>query len=338
MLDKIKHAFSPRKVIIFFFDVMCYLMVCAVIAIISEHISHLYPLFSRFVNVAIILCFLTAVSRSFIFRIYNNVWRYSNSFSYLIIVAADVSACACAIPLSLLLKTYCGIWPIIMVAAGFNIVTLCSRFVYQLMYKHINEKESRTENNKINVAIVGAGQLGVLLAEELILKSTSHYNPICFIDTDMDKVGSKIRGMKVYREDDDIIATVKRLPIQEILIALPRIDNERALALYEFYSQTGCKVKLYDTAVQDISAPSNARGTRRSIREFQIEDLLFRRSIEVNDSESLAYYRNKVILVTGGGGSIGSQKAMFCYGQYYLQKFQESLLILKIYPSYLQFQ
>ena len=307
MLDKIKHAFAPRKVIIFFFDVMCYLMVCAVIAIMSEHISHLYPLFSRFVNVAIILCFLTAVSRSFVFRIYNNVWRYSNSFSYLIIVAADVSACACAIPLSLLLKTYCGIWPVIIVAAGFNIVTLCSRFVYQLMYKHLNEKESRTENNKINVAIVGAGQLGVLLAEELILKSTSHYNPICFIDTDMDKVGSKIRGMKVYREDDDIIATVKRLPIQEILIALPRIDNERALALYEFYSQTGCKVKLYDTAVQDISTPSNARGTRRSIREFQIEDLLFRRSIEVNDSESLAYYRNKVVLVTGGGGSIGSE-------------------------------
>ena len=306
MLDRIKHAFAPRKVVIFFFDIMCYLMVCAVIAIISEHVSPLYPLFSRFVNASIILCLLTSISRAFVFRIYNNVWRYSNSYSYLIIVAADISACLCAIPLSILLKTYCGIWPIVMVAAGFNIVTLCSRFVYQLMYKHLNEKESKTENNKINVAIVGAGQLGVLLAEELILKSTSHYNPFCFIDTDTDKVGSKIRGMKVYYEDENIIATIKNLPIQEILIALPRIDNERALALYEFYSQTGCKVKLYDTAVQDISS-SSSRGTRRSIREFQIEDLLFRRSIEINDSESLSYYRNKVVLVTGGGGSIGSE-------------------------------
>ncbi len=307
MLDKIKHAFAPRKVIIFCFDIMCYLMVCAVIAIISEHISHLYPLFSHFVNVAIILCVLTSISRAFVFRIYNNVWRYSNSYSYLIIVAADISACICTIPLSILLKTYCGIWPVVVVAAGFNIVTLCSRFVYQLMYKHLNEKESRTENNKINVAIVGAGQLGVLLAEELILKSTSHYTPYCFIDTDTDKVGSKIRGLKVYYEDESIIDTIKDLPVQEILIALPRIDNERALALYEFYSRTGCKVKLYDTAVQDISSPSSSRGTRRSIREFQIEDLLFRRSIEVSSPESRAYYRNKVVLVTGGGGSIGSE-------------------------------
>ena len=92
MLDRIKRLFAPRKVVIFSFDVMCYLMVCAVIAIISEHVSPLYPLFSRFVNVAIILCALTAVSRAFVFRIYNNVWRYSNSYSYLIIVAADISA------------------------------------------------------------------------------------------------------------------------------------------------------------------------------------------------------------------------------------------------------
>lgn len=156
--------------------------------------------------------------------------------------------------------------------------------------------------NKINVAIIGAGSVGVLLARELLLNKGAHYRPYCFVDTDSQKVGNTITGIRVYPEKG-IIERLKALPIQEVIIALPNLDGDEKQRLYEFYHQSGCKVKLYDFSFSKEESGSG----KRVLREFSIEDLLSRDVIRFETETIRPAYQGKTILVTGGGGSIGSE-------------------------------
>ena len=101
-------------------------------------------------------------------------------------------------------KVYLGIWQSLSIVAVNCLATLITRFSYQLYHSYGN-RVPVSELNKIRVAIVGAGQVGVLLAEELRVNKKSHYIPYCFIDTDKSKIGNKISGLKVYPENDETI-------------------------------------------------------------------------------------------------------------------------------------
>ena len=153
----------------------------------------------------------------FISRVYSNVWRYANSLSYLHIVIADIASGILIIALTNFIPdANVGLWKTLALIASFNIATLCSRFIYQLKYMNSHQNPA---SNKIGIAIVGAGPIGCLLTDELKLNPNSHYKPICFIDTDKDKIGNLVRGIKVYDEKDNIIEKLSTLPVQEILIA-----------------------------------------------------------------------------------------------------------------------
>lgn len=157
-------------------------------------------------------------------------------------------------------------------------------------------------NNKINIAIVGAKNLGVLLARELLSNPRAHYYPYCFIDSDVQKVGNMIAGIRVYPEKG-IIDRLRMMPVQEIIIALPHLNGQQKMEKYEFYRQSDCKVKLYDFPFNQAENTE----AKRMLREFSIEDLLAREVIQFNDQDSRPVYHGKTILVTGGGGSIGSE-------------------------------
>ena len=185
-------------------------------------------------------------------------------------------------------------------------ITLVSRFVYQQKHKSTTRTISEG-GNKIKVAIIGAGQVGALLAEELLYFRGSHYRPVMFVDRSPGKVGSRVEGITVFAEGEDTLAVIREKGVQEIFIAIPQLTSERASEMLEFYSQTGCKIKLYDFAINSDS--STIESDKRVIREFDIEDLLFRRAKDVMDEDVKAFYEGKVVLITGGGGSIGSELA-----------------------------
>lgn len=160
-----------------------------------------------------------------------------------------------------------------------------------------NEKEVQ----KIKVAIIGAGRVGVSLAEELLNNSEAAYIPRGFIDVNKEKVGREIHDIPVWSEDEATLQKLGEFEVQEIIFAIPSMDAEKKKALYEYYKNAGYKLKVYDYPTM------YAAGGKRHLREFDIEELLFRKPLVVSDERTNAYYKDKIVLITGGGGSIGSE-------------------------------
>lgn len=255
-----------------------------------------------------------------VLRVYRNIWRYANARAYLDIVMADAIGGGVAVLLeyilhnSLNLPLYIGAWVSISVVAVANCCTLISRFVYQQLYSnnYLNQKNAECDtvsrDRRINVAIVGAGRVGALLAEELLCYEGSYYRPVCFIDNSPVKLGGKLAGLPVYADDESVFERLKHYPVQEIIIAIPQLGGDRAHEMFKFYARSGCKVKLYDFPRHEMGQGNDEGSSqKRVIREFKIEDLLFRNSIKVTDEGIGSFYEGRCVLVTGGGGSIGSE-------------------------------
>lgn len=163
-------------------------------------------------------------------------------------------------------------------------------------------KEKEDGGRKINIAIMGAGRLGTLLADELLGNDNASYLPVCFIDGDKNKQGRVIMGLPVVAEGANGVPDLKDLGVQEVVFAITDLTPEKGDFLFKFYRGAGYKIKVYDYPMQDV----NKQG-KRALREYDIEELLFRKPILVNNELTKAFYKDKVVLITGGGGSIGSE-------------------------------
>lgn len=295
---------NRRKWLLALVDSCCFAFSYAMLLSISALSNSLQPGMPYLSNA--FLFYIVLMLTRCIMRIYSNIWRYAGARTYMTIVISDFVGGCLALALSDVLDMYVGGWKSISVVTLFCLASLFVRFSYQWLYQHLNESDREKQArdaHKIAVAIVGAGQVGSLLAEELMYNVNSHYKPVCFVDRDRAKVGSRLFGLRVYAEDDDIIARLREMAVQEIVLALPKIDGDEASRLLQFYSQTGCRVKMYDFSL----STANPAGKKRALRDIRIEDLLFRESLSVNNEQSRAFYTGKTVLVTGGGGSIGSE-------------------------------
>ena len=274
----------------------------------------------RWANFLVLLFFV--IMGRIVAKVYHNVWRYPNVRAYMTLVISDLCSGGVAYLLTYVLAhvgidymryVYIDFWQTFCVLSLFMLGTLTLRFGYQLMHQ-LRNKGARIRGdlgnlNKIGIAIVGAGQIGCHLAEELRINPASRYNPICFIDHSKEKIGMRVADLKVYGEDEFILDRLASLPIQEIFLAITDITAEESRRLIKFYGEAGYKVKVYDFPTRDISDTQGGEGSRRTVREFQIEELLGRESLanKINLDELRSYYTGKVVLVTGGGGSIGSE-------------------------------
>ena len=264
------------------------------------------------INLARMLALVvTIMAGRIVFGVYRNIWRYANIQTYLTIMVSDFVS---NVLLMLLGRVWfavnLGIGVHLIVAMAILLVTLLSRYCYQLLYAYRNRNADKNiEGNafsqlyKVEVAIVGAGNVGATLSDEFFRNPRSRYEPVCFIDTDPEKVGQTVNGVPVYPEDDSTANLLKRMKVREIIIALPDLTVERKQKLYERYQDTGCAVKVYDYP----SGTEEKSTAKRALRDFRIEDLLFRDTIQVENSQTMAFYGGKTVLVTGGGGSIGSE-------------------------------
>lgn len=252
-----------------------------------------------------LLVFLLCVFASrYIFRIYRNIWRYASSVVYSKLVLCDlISGIVFGLIGWAVKPLNIGFLNYVILTLTLIVTTISSRLVYQMYYNEANTHSDRSsvdnEHVKKNIAIVGAGNIGATLAKELMRNPKSLLVPYCFIDKDAAKIGCEINGVPIFADNDDIVAKLKQMPIDMIVIAIPDASSDIKKRLFDKYSKTGYTVKLYDYLQSNDS--------KLSLRNFTIEDVLFRDTIKVNSEQAKIFYTGKVVMVTGGGGSIGSE-------------------------------
>ena len=267
----------------------------------------------------------------FLFRtllgVYRQVWHYADAPAFMKLMIADVLAMALHYTVQHFLPfNRMSFMRTMALFAGNLLLAMSARMGWQYLYKiksrdsrisdlfrniienltgiHIRpgEAEEGAAGQKTNIAIVGAGRVGTALAEELLANPRSTYLPVFFIDNDKEKIGRWISGLKVFGEENVNEEMLAGYPVQEVVFALPKMDADRARELYARYKEYGCRVKVYDYPLAHTED-----GARRSMREFDMEELLFRRPEDFLSPETREYYAGKTVLISGGGGSIGSE-------------------------------
>lgn len=297
-ISKIFHGYYRKLILLIFDAVSC--VIIDVLYLIAARMSSTSPDYKidKYIANTILMMFCMFAVRIFL-KVYKNVWRYPNIKAYFSLICSDAIGAIIALTISRFSGIYEGIWQFVIVASLCSLLALMSRFVYQFIYRNSNKKIS-DESELIDIAIVGAGRVGSVLAQELISNPKSEYNPVCFIDDDNTKIGNLVVGLPVYGQNS-IEKVVSSLGIKEFVVTITDMDVDKMNKLHEQYSKFG-KVKIYDSPFG--KSDSNEK---KIIRDFQIEDLLFRNPIKMENRDVLKYYSGKTVLVTGGGGSIGSE-------------------------------
>ena len=260
-------------------------------------------------------------------KIYRQIWRYGGIQCYIRLLIVDAVAFAVTLAFELLFRSILPIRSIafsrLLSIASMNLLgALAIRMVYRYCFKCGTAdtgygkflrlvlktfsgedliRASDNGNQKIKIAIVGAGRVGVNLAEELLSNAAASYIPRCFIDVSPEKAGRSIHGIPVLMENESTLKDMQAHEVQEVVFAIPDLPDEKKRNLYALYSGAGYKIKVYDFPVMQTA------GKKRYLREFDIEELLFRKPILISNEKTSGAYRDKVILITGGGGSIGSE-------------------------------
>ncbi len=299
-------SIKNRKLILFSVDGVAFLFVYGLMIIatmIADQKVHL-ELFELYLpNFMLFLSFL--LTARYVGGVYSTLWRYANPNAFLKMIIMDAIGGTLATLLTLAIPgMFIGLWKSISIVALFNVGTLSLRFIYQWFYKQLSILDGEAAD-RTKVAIVGAGQVGALLAEELKCTANSKYLPVCFIDNAKDKIGSLVSGLRVLEECEETFELINELKVKEFILALPTIDEEAVKKIYKYYSRPGYRVKLYDVPLNERFEDGESQ--KRIIMDFKVEDLLFRSSKNIIDDHTRKYYKDKTILVTGGGGSIGSE-------------------------------
>lgn len=186
------------------------------------------------------------------------------------------------------------------------LLMLCgsSRFLYRNIRSLKNKKHLMwKDKDYTNVMIVGAGEAGNILLRETYLSEHVHKQVVCFIDDDIRKQGRFMNGVPIVGGKSSIVENVKKYDVSEIYIAIPSATVQQRKEIIEICKDTGCKLKILPGIYQLI----NNEVSISKLKNVEIEDLLGREPIQVNIKQIASYVQNKVVMITGGGGSIGSE-------------------------------
>lgn len=319
-----------RKVILLFFDiamfVLSYLLVYYILKA-NRIFEFNDPATELYYFMIMVTC--TTVVR-FVFRTYGSIWRYAESMDYLYLISADFLGC---------LLSFTVMRPIMhLKVPAFFIASICSLSLLLVLFSRItyrqlsiyrqSRRQAKGEVEDKYVAIIGAGAAGVAVLNELKNDKTHNFIPYCFIDTDTAKIGSFVQGVKVVHPDSGIAKLLKESPVSDIIIAIPSADSEKKKRIIKECAATGCKVKMYEYVFERMEGADKKHSKRLGIRDVKIEDLLSRGVITFENDNVKRQIAGNTIMVTGGGGSIGSELCRQIAGMH-----PKKLVILDIYEN-----
>ena len=237
----------------------------------------------------------------FILKIYNNSWRFSGTSEYMSLVALSSSTTILSYIFRIFLKLdtksslYFETWII------FTFLLIVSRF---LMFLTRMKGITKSDVNSENVLIYGAGESGVLLVKESRINPNFPYRIVGFLDDNPNKKGGKVYGLRVLGGLEDVEKIVEKNDVSKIIISMPSVEQSKISSILKELN------KLKDVSVKILPNVDNLieeGNLSTQLRNIKLEDLLGREEIKINTKEVFDFIQDKIVFVTGGGGSIGSE-------------------------------
>ena len=240
-----------------------------------------------------------------VLRLYNSLWSYAGGTELMYMICACLIASFLGMILIMLINPS-NVYPLprsyyVYFAIALIIFTAISRYSYRAVRAISNRRINAATQKR--VLVVGAGEAGNAIIKEISISNYIDMNVVGVIDDDKKKQGSYIHGVKVVGDRYDIEEAVKELDAKEIIIAIPTAAPKEMKEILDICKRTGCELKRLPGMYQLV----NGEVSISKLKDVDVNDLLGREPIQVNLESIMGYVSGKVIMVTGGGGTIGSE-------------------------------
>ncbi|MDY2909366.1 MAG: nucleoside-diphosphate sugar epimerase/dehydratase [Oscillospiraceae bacterium] len=236
-----------------------------------------------------------------LFNLYNSLWEFAGYNELVRIGCASVASALVNFVLMMVIEDSRMplSFPIV-----YSMLLAAGTGTLRLIYRALRRKRAdRSTAEKKRTMLIGGGQAGAMVLREFRYSAHSENKVVCVIDDDRSKWGNFIQGVKIVGGKESIVSAAEKYNVEEIILAIPSASRRQKLDILEICHATGCKLRtlpgLYQLANGEVSI--------QKIREVDIEDLLGRDIVKIDLNEVAGYIKDKVVLVTGGGGSIGSE-------------------------------
>ena len=240
------------------------------------------------------LCFV-------IFGIHKIVWRYAGIRDLTVIILACFTADVVYMSFNVIKFGYSRFMFTILICILVPLLLICSRIAYRFLFNRTNSKPI----GHLNLAIIGAGNGAVSLLKNFGTVCRDNYNQVYLFDDSILKLNRKVIGRLVVGKIDDLPKKCKELKIDEIIIAIPSATAELMNRIVDNCLKTNCK--FFTLPLMSKEKKLNPQDFIKQKRKVNINDLLGREEIIIHDKDMKDFIVNKIVMVTGGGGSIGSE-------------------------------
>ena len=302
-LEMVKFAKKHRNFILRLFDIIVIAISYYVAEVIINNKIFLTPEMAKEMLISIVLAIFVYGIVLEVFKTYKNITRYENGNDYLVYVLACLISCTIMVFFNVL-----NIIPIVdertnLIAALIIVVAVIGyRVLLRMILNDTYEGKVKNDDRK-KVLIIGAGEATKILISTIRSSMKNIYNIVGLIDDNPNKVDYAISGKKILGTRFDIPRICKENNVDVIFFTISNISNEDRKKILEICQETGCKVRILPGTKELIKD----KPIMQNFRDVEIEDLLGRETIKLDNKNIKELIHNKVVLVTGGGGSIGSE-------------------------------
>lgn len=325
MVQKIRKAYDStsknvRIAVLFMYDVLA-VYVAGWLALLArfdfnfQNLEDQYIIIlNKYMPINILFCLFCFA----LLKMYSSLWQYASVQELLnVVIACTLGAGGQIIGMHMMFlnmpRSYFILFYLFLL-----VLIIASRFTYRSLRAIRKSIETGKWKKTIPTMVIGAGDAGYFLMKEILSSEKIHNKVVCVIDDDVHKIGHKIMGIPIVGDHTRIQDMVKKYGVEEIFIAIPTLSGKSKKEIYSVCKNTGCNLKTLPSMAQLINGDVKIS----MLRKVEIEDLLGRDQVSVNLDEVMGYISGQTVLVTGGGGSIGSELSR------QIAKYQPKQLIL----------
>ena len=275
------------------------------LALILRHEGHYSWIDDKYINSIqsyMIINIVTTLIIFIILNLYNNVWSFIGVHEELMIVAAcTLSTAFQGLGMEVFMlevpRSYYVFYLFLMVTT-----TTITRFSYRMLAT-VKHGLKRNRGKIVNTLVIGAGEAGSVIVQEIKSSKYLNRNVVGIIDDNPSKKGKYLHGIKILGNRNDVKRLAEKYDVQEIILAIPSASAKDTRDILKICNETECKLKvlpgMYQLITEEVSVSK--------LKEVSIEDLLGRDTINIDVESVCNHVNNQVVMITGGGGSIGSE-------------------------------